>query len=83
MPFEQDTAFADAVGGFFGTYHSTFRSQGGQVTAHLFEQGDLLVAYVSFAPGLHGWEVTDPYVGELTRYAEGHGFAGRLKTVYS
>ena len=83
MPFLQDVSFADEVGQSYGKYHSTFRSQTGQVLAQLFEQNGRLVAHVSFPTDLKPEEVTDAYVGELNRYAAEHGFAGKLKLIYS
>ena len=46
MPFQQDVAYADEVGESYGKYHSTFRSETGQVLALLFEQNGRLVAHV-------------------------------------
>jgi hypothetical protein len=43
MPFQQDVSFADEVGQSYGKYHSTFRSQTGQVLAQLFVQNGRLV----------------------------------------
>ena len=83
MPFQQDVAFADEVGQTYGNYHSTFRSQTGQVLAQLFEQNGRLIAHVSFPTDLKPEEVTDAYVGELNRYATEHGFTGKLKLIYS
>jgi hypothetical protein len=83
MPFQEEQAFAEDVKGFYGKYHSTFRSENEQVIAHLFEREGWLVAYVSFAPGFDGATVTDPYWSELRRYAEEHGFRGKLKTLFS
>jgi hypothetical protein len=81
MPFQQDQAFADEVKGFYGKYHSTFRSKNEQVIAHLFERDDWLVAHVSFAPGFDAATVTDAYWGQLQRYAKEHGFEGKLRTL--
>ena len=50
MPFQQDVAFADEVGQTYGNYHSTFRSQTGQVLAQLFEQNGRLIASVPSRP---------------------------------
>ena len=83
MPFQQDVAFAGEVGKTYGKYHSTFHSQAGQVIAQLFEQNGRLVAHVSFPTGMKPEEVTDAYVGELNRYAAEHGFADKLKIIYS
>lgn len=83
MPFQQDIAFADEVGQTYGTYHSTFRSQNGQVLALLFEQKGRLIAHVSFPTGLKPEDVTDAYIGELNDYATQHGFTGKLRIIYS
>ena len=83
MPFQEDVALADEVGQVYGKYYSTFHSQTGQVEAPVFEQNGRLVAHVSFRPGLKPENVTDAYVGELNRYAADHGFAGKLRLIYS
>jgi len=83
MPFAHEETVADDVRSFYGQYHSTFRSANGQVIAHLFERDGWLVAHVSFAQGFDAANVTDPYWSELNRYAEQHGFAGKLKTILS
>jgi hypothetical protein len=83
MPFKQDVAFAGEVGQTYGRYHSTFRSQTGQVLAQLFEQNSRLVAHVSFPTGLKPEEVTDAYSSELNLYAKEHGFEGKLRIIYS
>ena len=79
MPFLQDHLFAELTSGVYGNYFSTFRSQNEQVIAHLFERGGWLVAHVSFAPGFSASTVTDPYWGELHRYARDHGFGDKLQ----
>jgi len=83
MPFLRDVTYADEVGQIYGTYHSTFRSQSGQVLALLFERNGWLVAHVSFPTGLKPEDVTDAYAGELSRHAADHGFGGRLRIIYS
>ena len=83
MPFQQDVEFAREVGQTFGKYHRTFHSRTGQVMAQLFEQNGWLVAHVSFADGRKPEDVTDAYVGELNLYASEHGFAGKLRIIYS
>jgi len=83
MPFQKDQVFADEVKGFYGNYHSTFRSANEQVTAHLFERNGWLIAHVSFAPGFDAASVTDPYWSELNRYAKEQGFEGKLKALVS
>ncbi|HVA51156.1 MAG TPA: hypothetical protein VNH11_32745 [Pirellulales bacterium] len=83
MPFMKDQAFTGEGQQFLGRYHSTFRSEGGQVVAHLFERQGWLVAYIYFAPGWDATTATDRYWSELTRYATEQGFAGKLKTILS
>ncbi len=83
MPFQQDQTIAEEFQGFYGKYHSTFRSENEQVIAHVFEREGWLVAYVSFAPGVDATTVTDRYWSELHRYAKEHGFEGKLKTILS
>ncbi|HQU45745.1 MAG: hypothetical protein B7Z74_08330, partial [Deltaproteobacteria bacterium 21-66-5] len=68
---------------FFGKYHSTFRSEGGQVVAYLFERQGWLVARVYFAPGWDAATVTDRYWSELERYAKEQGFDGKFETILS
>jgi hypothetical protein len=83
MSFEQDVAFANAVGQTYGKYHSTFRSQTGQVLAHIFERNGRLIAHVAFPTDLKPEEETDTYLDELQRYASDHGFAGKLRIIYA
>ena len=78
MPFAPQTDFARRVGEAYGKYLSTFRSETGQVEAQLFEVGRFLVAHVAFAPGIDGSTVTDPYLGELRRFAQNLGKELRL-----
>lgn len=83
MPFAQKEDFATRVGEAFGDYRSTFTSTTGQVRAQLFDVGGDLIAHVSFAPGYDGGTVTDRYVTDLRRFADEHGYAGRLRLVFS
>ena len=83
MPFLSDVAFAGDVGKTYGKYHSTFQSQGGQVMALLYEQGEWLVAHVSFNDHLKPEDITDAYLGELNKYASSKGFGGKLRIVYA
>ena len=83
MPFLQDVVFAEEIGHSFGKYHSTFRSQNGQVVAQIFELQGRLVAHVSFPNELKPEEVTDPYFVKLNEFAKEQGFEGKLKIVYT
>lgn len=83
MPFAHEQTFPDDVQDLYGHYHSTFRSENGQIIAHLFERDGWLVAHVSFAPGFDATNVTDAYWSEPNRYSQQHGFAGKLKTILS
>ena len=83
MRFQQDVAFAEEVGQFYGEYQDTFHSDTGQVRADIFKQNGHLVAHVSFPSGLKPEDVTDAYSGELYRYAKEHGFEGKLRIIYS
>lgn len=83
MPFVEDIGFAGEIGEVYGKYHSTFRSQTGQVLAQLFEQDGRLVAHVSFPMGLKPEEVTDAYWSELNRHAKEQGFEGKLRIIYA
>ncbi len=81
MPFERNTAFADDPVEVYGKYHLTFHSETGQVVAHLFVQNGQLVAHVNFPTGLKPDEVTDRYWSVLEKYAEAHGFKGKLRVL--
>lgn len=83
MSIVRDEKFASEIGSFYGEYIGTFTSQNKQVRADLFKRNNGLVAHVSFAKGYRSWTVTDPYIGELKRYAEERGFAGRLQLILS
>ncbi|MGD1100466.1 MAG: hypothetical protein ABSA59_00235 [Terriglobia bacterium] len=83
MPFQQDVAFADEVGQFYGKYLSTFHSDTDQVRADIFKQNGQLVVHVSFPTGLKPEEVTEAYVSELYGYAKEYGFEGKLRIIYS
>ncbi len=72
MSFERDEQFALAVEDFYGEYVITFWSRTQQVRADIFRvSGGHLIAHVSFAPGLTSHTVTDPYLSDLKRYADG------------
>jgi hypothetical protein len=83
MPFQQDAAVAEAAGELYGNYLATFLSGQGQIVAHLFQQGDWLVAHVSTPTGLEYDEITDPYLEELRRFARDRGYEGKLRIVYA
>lgn len=83
MAFQQDVGYAEEISKAYGKYHSTFRSQNGQVLALLFEQGGRLVAHISFPNTEKSEDVTDPYVVELRRYAAEHGYADKLRMIYA
>lgn len=83
MPFQQDETVAKAVAGIFGDYRTTFRSENGEVLAHVFEQGGWLVAHVSMPTGLEVYEITDSYLAELEQFAQEQGFEDRFRIVYA
>lgn len=83
MSIEWDDKFAADVGSFYGKYKGTFMSANNQVRADLFEKGDWLVAHVSFAKGYQSWSVTDAYFSDLKRYANEHGYSGKLQLILS
>ena len=83
MAIAFDQEYAAEVGEHFGPYRATFISDNGQVTAHIFEQGDQLVAYVAFETGLDPSTTTDPYLQPLNVYAAQEGFAGKLALRYT
>jgi hypothetical protein len=82
MPFEQDAAIGVATGDHFGKYLNTFRSDGGQIVAYLFEQDGWLVAHVTRPTGLEVEDITDRYVSELHQYAKDQGFDGKFRIIY-
>ena len=79
----RDEQFASDVGSFFGEYVGTFTSANAQVRADIFKEEKTLVAHVSFAAGFTSGSVTDPYLGELKRFAAEKGFAEHLRLVFS
>lgn len=83
MPFLIDTKFAHAVKNSYGDYVETFQSEHRQVRADVFKQGDWLVAHVSFPTGLDIDGVEDKYLTELHSYANGKGFSGRFRLIFS
>lgn len=83
MSIVRDEKFASEIGSFYGEYIGTFTSQNKQVRADLFKRNKGLVAHVSFAKGYRSWTVTDPYLGELKRYAEALGLGEQLKLILS
>lgn len=82
MPFEKNAAFAEDVGTTYGEYESTFVSENGQVRAELFRQGEILVAFVSFANGRQLQDITDRYHAALEKHAAEIGFAGKLRILF-
>ena len=83
MPFQQDETVAKAVAGIFGDYRTTFRSENGEVLAHLLEEGGWLVAHVRMPTGLEIYEITDSYLDELHQFAREHGFEDKFRIVYA
>lgn len=82
MPFEQDQAVAEVTKPFLGDYVTTFRSEHGEIIAHLFRRGDWLVAYVSTPTGREYDEITDSYRSELREYARQQGFEDKFRILY-
>lgn len=83
MPITKDEAFAKEVGSFYGEYLGTLTSPNGQVRADVFKDGGVMVAHVSFTAGLTPQTVTDPYLGDLKRFADQQGYSDRLRLVMS
>lgn len=83
MPFQTDERLATDARKTFGEYITTFTSRGGQVRADLFQEGNVLVAHVSFPTGLDASDVTDPYVSELSNFARQQGIADNFKMILS
>lgn len=83
MPILEDAQFEEAIGDAYGRYLATFNSENRQVRVDMFEQGDWLVAHVSFPTGLGVSRVTDPYLSDLQSFATKKGFDGKLRLLYS
>lgn len=83
MPFLTDTKFAKAVKTHYGNYLATFQSEHHQVRADVFQEGDWLVAHVSFPTGLDLERVEDKYLAELQSYASREGFNGKFRLIFS
>jgi hypothetical protein len=83
MAVVRDEKFASEVGPFFGEYVGTLTSANAQVRADIFKEEETLVAHVSFATGFTSGSVTDPYLGEIKRFAAEKGFAEHLRLVLS
>ncbi len=83
MPFLTDTKFARAVRDSYGRYVETFESDHHQVRADVFQQGEWLVAHVSFPTGLDIGRVEDKYLAELHSFADKKGFSGKFRLVFA
>lgn len=83
MAFLTDPRLKIDAGRAFGEYMTTFRSQTGQVRAHIFRRGRLVEAHVSFRTGLDAGSVTDPYVSSLWTYARENGVQDQFKLILS
>lgn len=83
MPIQIDAAFAASVKDYYGKYLGTFHSEHRQVRSDVFQEGDWLVAHISFPTGLGLSRVEDKYLGEIYLFAEEQGFEGKLKVALS
>ena len=83
MPFLTDTKLARAVKRRYGNYMATFESEHRQVRADVFQEGDWLVAHVSFPTGLNLERVDDKYLTELQTYASQKGFSDKFRLIFS
>ena len=83
MPFVQDATLPQDVDKFFGDYRATFRSEHGQIVAHLFVQGHWLIAHVSLPVGLELDKVTDSYLSQLHEFARNEGFENKFRIIYA
>ena len=87
MKFAKDAAFADEAGTRLrtrlGEYVESFTSDSGQVSAELFKKNGDLVAYVAFAEGVTGVNVTDSYFTALHDRAKELGFENKFRIVYT
>ncbi|MGP0063694.1 MAG: hypothetical protein ACLQGP_08875 [Isosphaeraceae bacterium] len=66
----------------YGKYMGTFVGDRGQVRADLFDDGEEVIAYISFPTGLDVTNVEDRYVGILEEYAISQGFGNRFHLIY-
>ncbi len=83
LPLVQDKELEEDAGTYYGKYLGTFISARGQVRADLFDDGEEVIAYISFPTGLDGSNVEDRYVGILDEYAASQGFADRFRMIYA
>jgi hypothetical protein len=83
MQLVQDKELEEDAGPYYGKYLGTFFSARGQVRADLFDDGEEVIAYISFPTGLDGTNVEDRYVSMLNEYAASQGFADRFQMVYA
>ncbi len=83
MPFLTDAKFARAVKSLYGNYMATFESDHHQVRADVFQEGDWLVAHVSFPTGLNLERVDDKYLTDLQSYASQKGFTDKFRLIFS
>ncbi len=84
MPFHRDEKYGAEIGSAFGEYLTTFVSEPqGQVRAYIFRNGRRVDAHVSFATGISGSTVTEPYVRALREYAHKEGFADQFHLIMS
>ena len=79
----QDKELEEDAGTSYGKYLGTFISARGQVRADLFDDGEEVIAYISFPTGLDATNVEDRYVAILEDHAASQGFADRFHLIYA
>ncbi len=83
MKLIRDKELEEDVGLSYGAYLGTFFSSQGQVRADLFDDGEEVLAYISFPTGRSASNVEDRYVGILEEYAKSQGFGDRFHLIYA
>lgn len=79
IPFLTDAKFARAAKSSCGDYLATFESDCRQVRADMFNQGEWLVAHVSFPTDLDISRVNDKYLAELQSYVNQKEFSEEFR----
>ena len=83
MELIRDKELEEDVGLSYGRYLGTFLSAKGQVRTDLFDDGEEVLAYISFPSGRNATNVADRYVGILEEYATRQGFGDRFHLIYA
>jgi hypothetical protein len=83
MQLFQDKELEKEVGLSYGQYLGSFLSAQGQVRADLFDDGEEVIAYISFPIGRDATNVQDRYVAILEEFAARQGFGDRFHLIYA